>query len=696
MSFFGLESPKATKKGKGKKKKEIDYDELLEEKYKLAANDNLSLLGSDNESLNDQTFGDVQADFEFKTFEQPKKAVMSLDEVESQMRQQQNKFQSPEMNKAQYRGKQFQSAEMNRQYNTLEAPSGQYHSSIAPSRTLSFPQSVDPKVPCNTPILDPRVPYAHGPQYPPMNVASQPNPQNSPAKANPHFAQPQFSHPPIIELTNNEKTKVFDIFQKIMPLFIHIDVLIHSLFEVGGEAEYGNVQLLKQMKNNIKIQSDLFVRGLFILTAENAHQLYQTLVRVFQYAETVLKPMQNNLGRNQRSSQMEGLQVNQNPHQTLQNNLGRNQRSSQMEGLRVDQNPHQTLQNNLGRNQRSSHMEGLRVDQNQKSPQIRSKVDESEKELKPKNPARKISKNPSPETSDADKPIQRKAKQVNQNVTPKVPTPEPSGDDSDRSSDGLTSERAISSPELAEAKVFEETEFPALGDDFPTLDAQVVRPQTKPIQKLTQKQRKQEVDKTKQHAKPQWTRLQSDEAIATDSLKIPQAEKYRGMMQKHEKELIAKIQISQLVTDTPFIDDYYFQMHTISIKQPEKKSKRKSKKSEKWQNSENQFVGKSSGQIISNQMQQQMRKLIETKKSKPREHTLIIEGSLGKIRKFTNKTMKEAIQIVPLKRNENSSGRSELLALKHCEKLYDFVLRYDELERKKSEDDQNDEDEELY
>lgn len=99
-------------------------------------------------------------------------------------------------------------------------------------------------------------------------------------------------------------------------------------------------------------------------------------------------------------------------------------------------------------------------------------------------------------------------------------------------------------------------------------------------------------------------------------------------MRKHEKELIAKIQISQLVTDDPFVDDFYFQMKALAKKKmednPEKKPKKKNKKSGKWQESVGQLVDgtKGSGAVISNQMQQQMKRLIESRRAlKPREGT---------------------------------------------------------------------------
>ena len=52
MSFFGFDTSKPTTG-----KKEVDYDELLEEKYKFANNGDLNQLEQDDEELNDETFG---------------------------------------------------------------------------------------------------------------------------------------------------------------------------------------------------------------------------------------------------------------------------------------------------------------------------------------------------------------------------------------------------------------------------------------------------------------------------------------------------------------------------------------------------------------------------------------------------------------------------------------------------------------
>jgi hypothetical protein len=72
-----------------------------------------------------------------------------------------------------------------------------------------------------------------------------------------------------------------------------------------------------------------------------------------------------------------------------------------------------------------------------------------------------------------------------------------------------------------------------------------------------------------------------------------------------------------------------------------------------------------------------------------------LEGALGKISRTTNKTPKQAIQVAPQPSKHESiiGSRSEIETLRYIEKLYDMVLRFDEIERKKSEEEEDDSDE---
>ena len=72
---------------------------------------------------------------------------------------------------------------------------------------------------------------------------------------------------------------------------------------------------------------------------------------------------------------------------------------------------------------------------------------------------------------------------------------------------------------------------------------------------------------------------------------------------KWEKELIAKIQISQLISNDPMKDDFYYEIYSSFSKKPEEAPVKESGKSKK----------RASG---ANKIQQQMTRLIEKRKSK--------------------------------------------------------------------------------
>jgi hypothetical protein len=127
---------------------------------------------------------------------------------------------------------------------------------------------------------------------------------------------------------------------------------------------------------------------------------------------------------------------------------------------------------------------------------------------------------------------------------------------------------------------------------------------------------------------------------------------------------------------------------------PEKE--KKGKKSKKWLQSTEQFVGKSSGAAISNQMQQQMKRLIESRKAtKPRESSVSLEGALGMIGKKTAKTPKQAITISAT-RTAPANATSHIASLKAAEKIYSAILKYEGLERKKTDNLEEEELEQQY
>jgi hypothetical protein len=267
-------------------------------------------------------------------------------------------------------------------------------------------------------------------------------------------------------------------------------------------------------------------------------------------------------------------------------------------------------------------------------------------------------------------------------VASKNPVKEEEFEEDDLQEPNQAEEFVVSdAPEEDGDPVLDQSDFPVLGTE--------VEQKREPKEQM-RSQKREPGDKKKK-----WVKLEGTETgiVIGDDPNVPRSERYNGLMRKHEKELIAKIQISQLVTDEPLVDDYYFQMYKLREESkpeemaPQKSSDKKGKKSKKWLQSSEQFVGKSSGTVISNQMQQQMKRLIESRRStKPRETSVTLEGALGTIGKKTAKKPKQAIALPTSTHSAPVTGKtSRIVILKLIEKIYSGILKFEAQERKKTE-----------
>ncbi|KAI8848958.1 topoisomerase II-associated protein PAT1 [Chytridium lagenaria] len=165
-------------------------------------------------------------------------------------------------------------------------------------------------------------------------------------------------------------------------------------------------------------------------------------------------------------------------------------------------------------------------------------------------------------------------------------------------------------------------------------------------------------------------------------------------MTHYEKETIAKIQIAQLVTDDPLSDDFYYQIHS-SLQRGDLSLQSDGSKLTglTWQQSllvsstTTPASGKGNSVVLSNQMQQQMQKLIEGRKQKPKGTSLSLEGALGKISLNSVRNPKQLIQIQPSAGKDSHSvpevsrltGRK---ILRSIETVYSAVLTVEHMKRK--------------
>lgn len=183
----------------------------------------------------------------------------------------------------------------------------------------------------------------------------------------------------------------------------------------------------------------------------------------------------------------------------------------------------------------------------------------------------------------------------------------------------------------------------------------------------------------------------------------PRHERYNNLMSQHEKELIAKIQISQLVTDDPYMDDFYYQIYTTlnnptsgggggtilpMTKNPGNDNEVGSgnKKQLNWQQSLLMKSNVKSVGNVSEKMQLQMQRLIDSRKhSKPKGTSLYLEGALGKISLNSVKNPKQSIQIVAHHHKEHTlpsfTRLSHKKILRSIESIYNSVLNLEQLFR---------------
>ncbi|KAI9089413.1 topoisomerase II-associated protein PAT1 [Phlyctochytrium arcticum] len=182
----------------------------------------------------------------------------------------------------------------------------------------------------------------------------------------------------------------------------------------------------------------------------------------------------------------------------------------------------------------------------------------------------------------------------------------------------------------------------------------------------------------------------------------PREERYRGMMNNYEKELIAKIQISQLVTDDPLRDDFYHNVFTKlkaqqepvpSTGQSPETANASSKLGLNWQQSmllDQAKAGAAGGLAVTNRMQQQMQRLIDGRKVKPKGASLSLEGALGKISLSSVRNPRQMLQLNganAVKDQEIASSLptdrlSRTKVLRRTEAIYSTVLDLEVLKRR--------------
>ncbi|TPX35493.1 hypothetical protein SmJEL517_g02171 [Synchytrium microbalum] len=167
-------------------------------------------------------------------------------------------------------------------------------------------------------------------------------------------------------------------------------------------------------------------------------------------------------------------------------------------------------------------------------------------------------------------------------------------------------------------------------------------------------------------------------------------ERYNNLMTQYEKETIAKIQISQLVTESPYEDDFYYQVFRdlLSEKQAMRDVEQSPKDVTAWQQALLMKQSSAGTGVLSQEMQSQMKRLIESRKQKSKATTFEREGALGKISVTSVRQPRQALQVQGSLVNLHKSSepnRSATLSrrrvLLEVERIYTVVLKLEQLQR---------------
>lgn len=157
--------------------------------------------------------------------------------------------------------------------------------------------------------------------------------------------------------------------------------------------------------------------------------------------------------------------------------------------------------------------------------------------------------------------------------------------------------------------------------------------------------------------------------------KIGQMARYNGIMSNGDKNYVLKVQISQLVSEDPEADDFYYTVHsTLRGRSNVQQGLGHFEQTYLSRVGQSNRRGNRERQNPMLKMQQQVQKIIASAKSRPKSTSLAMEGSLGKL-SFSR--VRQPKQVMNIKMPEGSAPikkQSKKEALQNIESVYNTML----------------------
>lgn len=157
--------------------------------------------------------------------------------------------------------------------------------------------------------------------------------------------------------------------------------------------------------------------------------------------------------------------------------------------------------------------------------------------------------------------------------------------------------------------------------------------------------------------------------------KIGRMARYNGIMSNGDKNYVLKVQISQLVSEDPEADDFYYTVHsTLRGRSHIQQSLGHFEQTYLSRAGQSNRRGNREKQNPMLKMQQQVQKIIASAKSRPKASSLAVEGSLGKL-SFSR--VRQPKQVLSVKMPEGAvplNKKTKKEALQNIEVVYNTLL----------------------
>jgi DNA topoisomerase 2-associated protein PAT1 len=164
-------------------------------------------------------------------------------------------------------------------------------------------------------------------------------------------------------------------------------------------------------------------------------------------------------------------------------------------------------------------------------------------------------------------------------------------------------------------------------------------------------------------------------------------------MTQHDKDVVNRIQLSQLASGDPYMDDFYYQVYS---------SLRRRAGLPTWQSTHNNSTGENGRgrgrreENMMQRMQQQLQRIVNEAKRRPKQTQVSLEGALGKITSLTVRNPRQVLQVSSQQTSEKTadqhhppaaSGESKTKVdnkrnvLKIIEDMYTIILELEQMSR---------------